>query len=102
MITKILALLFVVWFVHRISYFVYGYYEFLRLRKAGVPFGGNNTYSLTRDGLLLKKHLAKTPTTFAWTNMFRESLKTEKLPPIIGTTLLLGNVILTINSADLL
>lgn len=62
-------------------------------------FTGNNSYSVLRDVKLTLNIMKKYPTTLSYLRLFKEELKTDVLPPIIGRVFM-GNVYLLFTSVE--
>ena len=60
---------------------------------------GNNTYSLIRDMILLKKTLKESPSCISFKKMFQDEMKVEQLPKITAK-IFMGQIELSFNSAD--
>jgi hypothetical protein len=64
-------------------------------------FLGDGSYSLFRDYALYDNIMKKYPSAISSEKLIKESLKTEKLPPVVGM-IFFGTIILFLNSPDLL
>ena len=91
--------MFVIWFIDRSIPIVRDYFEYRRLKSEGVVFMGNNTYSLIRDMILLKKTLKECPSCISFKKMFQDEMKVEQLPKITAK-IFMGQIELSFNSAD--
>lgn len=60
---------------------------------------GNNTYSIIRDTILIKKILEKYPTCVSFSKMLKDDMKVEQLPQI-AARIFMGEVILLFNSVE--
>lgn len=96
-----LAIFIVSWVLFKIFTVVVGYFSYLRLKKQGVVFLGDGSYSLFRDYGLFGEIMKKYPSTISTAKMMKENLKTEQLPPVVGL-IFFGTIVLFINSPDLL